>query len=283
MEHIWEKALSRAVFDEFAGKGVVIAGVGEDNIGAALVEGFHFLGSKVTAIGYDREPLDKLAEQLDAKKLTDVSSIHVISADLTVEQARKSAIDEACDVAPPVSFISTLGNDKRVKLRDLSQDQLRKLSLINWEVPILMGASFIEPVRNAGGGSICLFSSHHGFHLIDREMMAYGGSKAALDNAIVRLAHEAAEDNTPDNSVRVIGIRPGWVQSKPQMDRFPGAFADAARSQLIPSEMRPHDLVPQVVALVSRIFGGLTSGVTIPLDNGRAEGPVRNNVFPPRI
>lgn len=282
MDHVWTKALSRAVFDEFVGKGVVIAGVGENNIGSALAEGFHFLGSKVTVMGHDPAPLKKLAEQLAHKKIAKTHPLHIIAADLTDEQARKGAVKEACDVAEPVSFISTLGNDKRVEMGDLGQDLFQKLHLINCIVPVSMAADFLEPIRKSGGGCVGLFSSHHGSDLVDPAMMAYGTAKAGLDNAITRLAKIAAALNEPDNAVRVIGLRPGWVQSEAQRLRFPGAFAEAARSQLLPQEMLPHDLVAPVIASVSRVFGGLTSGVTLPIDGGYSSHPVRDRVFPSR-
>lgn len=280
MTSSWEKALSRDVFSEFVGKHVMIAGVGRDNIGAALAEGFHYLGSHVTAIGHERQALEILAAQLADKKLAGAHPLKIIAADLTDDAQRTAALDDALSDSPPVAFISTLGNDTRVKLPEMSASQLRRLSLINWEVPVLMAASVIAPMRQAGGGCICLFSSHHGSgHLVDRDLMAYGASKAALENAVVRLAHEAAELNTPENIVRVIGLRPGWVQSALQRARFPGAFEEATRTQLIPTEMHPHDLIAQVVAHTSHIFGGLTSGVTLPIDNGRTESPVRDKVF----
>lgn len=276
MNALWKKALSREVFSEFVDKAVIIAGVGHENIGAALAEGFHYLGSHVIVIGNDAPALEALAAQLAQQSLPGTHPLRVITADLTDDSQRAAAMAQALSGPPPVAFISTLGNDARVKLQAMTPAELRRLSLINWEIPLLMATGMIEPVRKAGGGCICLFSSHHGGgHLVDRELMAYGASKAALENAVIRLAHEAAHDNTPQHPVRVIGLRPGWVQSAPQRARFDGAFEEATHSQLIPTEMCPHDLIPQVVAHVSRIFGGLTSGAILPIDNGRTERPIR--------
>jgi NAD(P)-dependent dehydrogenase (short-subunit alcohol dehydrogenase family) len=84
-----------------------------------------------------------------------------------------------------------------------------------------MAASLIEPIRTAGGGAICLFCSHHGAAPIDRSAMAYGASKAALDNAITRLAHEAAVENTPEVSVRVSASAPAGFSRRRNLRHSP--------------------------------------------------------------
>lgn len=126
----WERALSPDVYTEFQDRRVIIAGVGANNIGAALAEGFHALGAKVAIIGYDRDPLTKLADHLDEKaKAQAMPRTHrpdAFAADLTKEEARRDVIANIiASAGMPVAFVSTLGNDKRTPLAELSQDQLR--------------------------------------------------------------------------------------------------------------------------------------------------------------
>ena len=50
---VWNETLSRDLYREFAGRGVIITGVGDGNIGAALADAFHWLGARIALLGND--------------------------------------------------------------------------------------------------------------------------------------------------------------------------------------------------------------------------------------
>src|SRR4051812_26102231 len=110
MRNSWEGYFAPAIRREFEDKGVIIAGVGDRNIGAALANGFHWLGAKVAVMGHLTEPLELLADALQTRGNTEAHQTYrpvPIAADLTVESARIDALDRACKaVGAPYAFIS---------------------------------------------------------------------------------------------------------------------------------------------------------------------------------
>jgi len=279
----WEDCFAAKIRQEFEGKGVIIAGVNEGNIGAMLSDAFHALGARVAMIGHQAEPLHELAASLDKRTVaTGQPSFRpvAIPANLLNKEERLAALAQAlAGTGTPVAFISTLGQDKRLPLDDIDEDQLGMLTKINFEVPALMARDMIMEMRKGGGGVVSLFTSHHGGLLNDIAMLGYAPAKAAIDKSVKLLAHWAGSTNTPDNIIRVLGIRPGWIQTPAQKERFPGAFSEATRSQLVPLEMQPRDMAVPTITYLSRTVGGLSSGVIYDIDGGRAENPIRETLF----
>ncbi len=277
MEFDWQHSLSREYFREFQGRCVIVAG-GAAGIGAALVEALHWLGAKVAILDKSLDLTLSLAADLRGR--TDASfERHPplgITADLTDEKSRKSAIAEVCEkLGPPLAFISTLGYDSRVGLDDLDQAQAEMLMRINFIAPFFAARDVMQAMRQGGGGAICLFTSRHGSEIFEPDMTGYGAAKAALDSGIRRLAVRAGEGNTPDNIIRVFGFCPGWVQSEAQKARFTKQnFIDAAQEQLVPLGMQPEDIVPSVIFALSR-HAQLISGTTLRVDAG--EGQIKSS------
>ncbi|MDB5490689.1 MAG: 3-oxoacyl-ACP reductase [Micavibrio sp.] len=284
MPENWNNCFAENIRREFSGKGVVIAGVNEGNIGAMLSDAFHALGARVVMIGHEEKPLQELAASLTQRPAQSTQPSYapiVITADLLDTGERLAATAKAIEATgAPAAFISTLGQDKRIPLGEIDEGQLNSLTKINFQVPVLMARDMILEMRKVGGGVVSLFTSHHGGLLHDTDMLGYAPAKAAIDKSIKLLAQWAGATNTPDNIIRVIGIRPGWIQTPAQKERFPDAFTEATKSQLIPLEMKPRDMVIPGITYLSRTVGGLSSGVIYDIDCGRSENEVRKETFP---
>jgi galactose dehydrogenase len=270
MSRKWEDRLSRDYFGEFKGRGVIVAG-GASGIGAALVDGLHWLGAKVAIVDKSAEAGAALAKELSQR---DGRVPAVISGDLGVEEERQKAVADAIlAVETPVAFVSTLGFDSRVAFDSLTQEQTELLMRVNFIAPLFAARDVMPAMRKAGGGAICLFTSRHGSEIFEPDMTGYGCAKAALDSGIKRLALKAGEGNIPGNVIRVFGFCPGWVQSDNQKARFsPKQFEDAAREQLVPTGMLPEDIVPSIIFGLSR-HAALLTGTTLRFDGG--EGQIR--------
>lgn len=266
----WTGVLSREFYQEFKDKTVVIAG-GASGMGAALSNGFHWLGAKVVILDKNEEQARTLADQLGQSEHGHCPVI--LCGDLSVEQERKKIIARIVEGGHnPACFISTIGYDKRIDLQSHLQDDLEMLLRINFIAPIMLATDLVEPIRKSGGGSICLFTSHHGDDLFDTHLMGYGAAKAALNNGIMRLAKFAARNNTKENSVRVFGLCPGWVQTENQTSRFKtDEFDQEVRKQLIPTGMKAEDVVPFVISCLSQRNAALLSGTILNYDAGAGQ------------
>ena len=271
----WEENLSRSLFREFAGRGVIITGVGMGNIGGALADAFHWLGAKTALLGHDPEVLNSVARAFNRRDSSGVT-LHkplLVGSDLTIERNWQNALEQSFTaVGSPYVFINCMANDRRVGLADIEQAELEELHRINFIVPILMARNVIREMRRGEGGSVCLFSSHHAAGLNDPSLVGYGPAKAALDKGIRLLADWAAQEQTEMNIIRVNGERPGWVATPAQRARFDEAvIEDATRKQRIPGVMGPYDIVPQMIAHIARVTGGWSSGTIYETDGGRSD------------
>lgn len=269
MQQNWDDSLSREYFSGFRGKGAIVAG-GASGIGAALVEGLHWLGARVAILDKSADVGRGVAARLAAR---DKSNAPVaIAADLSAETERRRAMEEAFRaVGAPTVFVSTLGHDARVAFDGLTQDQAEQMMRVNFFAPFFAARDVMPAMRQAGGGAICLFTSRHGSEIFEPDMTGYGSAKAALDSGIRRLAVKAGEGNTPENMIRVFGFCPGWVQTEAQKGRFSSAqFEQAAREQLIPVGMKPEDVVPAIIFALSK-HATLLSGTTLRYDGGEGQ------------
>jgi NAD(P)-dependent dehydrogenase (short-subunit alcohol dehydrogenase family) len=274
------KILSPQDYPEFKKRAVFILG-GANGMGAALVEGFLSLGAKVGIFDKDRTQAEALAQSLASREASSASPTflpRVFAADLAVESERERVLDTAVrELGPPKTVVCTIGLDRRVDFGTVKQGELEELIRINGLAPILAARQLIGPIREGGGGSICLFTSRHASQIFEPETIGYGGGKALLESGIQRLAQFAGSENTSEIAIRVFGFCPGWVQTENQIRKFTADNFEAARAeQLIPLDMRAEDIVRPVVFLCSS-QAGLSSGQIFQYDGGEGRiAPTRS-------
>jgi NAD(P)-dependent dehydrogenase (short-subunit alcohol dehydrogenase family) len=275
----WNDTLSRTLYREFSGRGVIITGVGKDNIGAALADVFHWLGAKTALLGRQEPVLSTLSESLHKRQDKDFRTYKPFyhAADLSNENEWKSTLKKSyAAIGAPYVFVNCMANDRRVDLNDINQEELEELHRINFIVPILMARDVIKEMRRGEGGCVCLFSSHHAAGLNDPMLLGYGPAKAALDKGITLLADWAGKEQTEMNIIRVNGERPGWVATPAQLKRFDKkVIEEETRKQRIPGVMGPYDIVPQIISHIARVTGGWSSGTIFETDAGRADNYLR--------
>jgi len=265
MQRYPTEILSREGYPKFESTTVLILGRA-NGIGAALVGGFSSLGAKVGIIDRDGARVEALAQSLAPHEVSSTLSIfppRVFAADLAVESERERVLDTAVrELGPPKTVVCTIGLDRRVDFGTVKQVELEELIRINGLAPILAARQLMAPMRDGGGGSICLFTSRHGSEIFEPDMIGYGGGKAFLESGIQRLAQFASSENTPESAIRVFGFCPGWVQTENQLRRFTNdKFKAAQAEQLIPVDMRPEDIVRPVVFLCSSQAGLYTGQI----------------------
>jgi NAD(P)-dependent dehydrogenase (short-subunit alcohol dehydrogenase family) len=265
------KILSRHSYPEFEGQTVFILG-GANGIGAALVEGFLSLGAKVGIVDRDGTRARALAQSLDPHDASSASPTfvpRVFAADLAIESERERALSTAVrELGSPKTVVCTIGLDRRVDFETVKQGELEDLIRINGLAPILAARQLFTPMREGGGGSVCIFTSRHAREIFAPDMLGYGGGKAFLESGIQRLAQFVGRENTSENIIRIFGFCPGWVQTENQLSRFTNdKFESAKAEQLIPVEMRAEDIVRPVVFLCSS-QAGLYTGQIFQYDAG---------------
>ncbi|MDR3425238.1 MAG: SDR family NAD(P)-dependent oxidoreductase [Alphaproteobacteria bacterium] len=237
----WGDRLVRKQYEEFANQHIIIAG-GATGIGEQLVSAFHWLGARVSVLDKDKAPSSR-----DGR-------VRCYQANLAVEKKREKAIQSALNkFGNPKIFISTVGIDERVGFDALTQDKFEKLYAANFIAPFFTAKSLLKPMREGGGGTMCLFTSEHGSRISEPDLTPYGIAKASINNAVPRLAAFVGEENSPDNYIRIFAFCPGWTQTENQKRRFPQKVVeDSARKEhLIPLVIQPEDMVEPVLFNVS--------------------------------
>jgi len=271
MQHDSRKILSRQDYPEFESKTVLILG-GANGIGAALVKGFLSLGAKVGIVDRDGTRAEALAQGLDPYEASSASPTflpRVFAANLAIESERERALDTALrELGSPKTVVCTIGLDRRVDFETVKQGELEDLIRINGLAPILAARQLIASMREGGGGSVCIFTSRHGSKIFQPDMLGYGGGKAFLESGIQRLAQFVGRKNTSENTIRIFGFCPGWVQTENQLSKFThDNFESAKAEQLIPVDMRAEDIVRPVIFLCSS-QAGLYTGQIFQYDGG---------------
>ena len=156
---------------------------------------------------------------------------------------------------------------------------IEKVSADDWDrtIAVLLRAVFlgikyaVEPMRNAGGGSIISTSSIASFL-----PSPYGAAYAAAKGAVISLTRAAALQLGPDR-IRVNCICPGAINT-PIWGSMPGFSDPAAVAQVldhvqaIPRVGRPEDIASMVLFLASDESEWVTGQAMI-VDGGLTVGP----------
>lgn len=146
----------------------------------------------------------------------------------------------------------------RASLLEANLDQLRRLSAIHVETPVLL-TQRLAPLLRLAGGSVIVMSDQQIEHP-PSAYAAYSLSKAAITNAVKSLARELAPE------VTVNAIAPGvveWPEDMPQESR-----RKYLKGVPLARAGTPQDVAQLVEFLCTR--GKYITGQTIRLDGGRS-------------
>lgn len=202
-----------------AGKSVIVLGAGATgNMGQCIARHFAAEGAKVMVAGRTEGTMPALAKEIGGEwTLCDITS--KADNDALVEKTVKAF--GRVDVAVNASGYSVL-----TPILDTTQEQLEKLSAVQFVGPFLFFQSLIRAMKDSGGGSIIQITSATAKIMLD-DHAPYRGTKAATDQVIRSIANEFGEFGIRANSVA-----PGLTDSP----MAAGAFAVPAIIDLFARE-----------------------------------------------
>lgn len=176
-------------------------------IGSSTAETLAGMGANLLLTGRDESRLADVRESAAAS-----SSGRVITqrADLTEKNERKrlltAANDEFGGVTMLVNAAGTGGS--RTAFEDLSEEELTRITEINYTATVLLTQAVYRELKKAGQGAIVNVSSLSGLRGT-YQSVPYCGSKFALTGFTQSLSLEAIE-----HDIRVNAVCPGWVDTK---------------------------------------------------------------------
>lgn len=230
---------------------VVLGASAEGGTGWAIAKALAAEGAKVVVGARRREPLERLAGQIEGLAV-------VCDA---CDPAQIGALAQtAVDTYGPLDFaVNSAGQPYVGSIRDIADAAIQRSLDINY----IGQVHFIRHMAAAmtRGGAITLISSAAAAQPVEARF-AYGCAKAALD-CLVRYA---AIEYGP-NGVRVNSILPGLIRTEMAASVFAKPGAEAAFTREIPLGRvgTPEDFA-EVVIWLSR--AGFVTGVNLPVSGG---------------
>jgi NAD(P)-dependent dehydrogenase (short-subunit alcohol dehydrogenase family) len=241
------------------GKIALITG-GGTGIGRAIAETFARAGARLVVGGRRRAPLEETVRSCGG-----AGAAVAVPGDVTVAADRARWLAAARDAFGGLdALVNCAGAVARRPFAETPDEEWRRLLEVNATAPILLARDAL-PLLRARRGSVIQISTGVSVRPV-RGLAAYGASKAALNQASLVLALEAAPH------VRVHVICPGGVDTPIFSTYLSDADADAARrwfTQATPLGRigRPEDVASAALFLVSDAAAFLT-GVILPVDGG---------------
>lgn len=184
------------------GKVVLITG-GGTGIGTAIAERFVNEGAKVCISGRRQSVLDRVAQSLPA------GTVSICAGDVTKFEDCERMVDTTISFGGKIDvLINNAAIDPGGAVLDLSPELWRQVIDINLTGPFLMTKAALQPMIQAGGGSIINISALGGSRCLPG-MPAYCTSKAGLNH----FTKQVALDYGPAN-VRCNVVSPGGTKTE---------------------------------------------------------------------
>ncbi|GAA4759411.1 SDR family NAD(P)-dependent oxidoreductase [Sphingomonas daechungensis] len=229
-------------------RALVLGASSEGGIGEAVARRLAQDGFSVVVAGRRREPLEKLAAEIDADVLT---------CDVTNEDSIEAMIDAA---GPLDVGINTAGTTDVGSIAKIKRERVEAQFALHVTGNLLFMKHAVA--RMGDGGSIILFSSLTA-RVPGTGLAAYAGAKAALEH-IVRIA---ALEFGP-RSIRVNAVAPGFTRT-PMTEAF---LADERIAGIYKNETALGQLTEpaQVASAVAWLASDdcFTTGETIAVSGG---------------
>lgn len=187
---------------KLAGKVALITG-GGTGIGADVAERFVKEGAKVCISGRRQSMLEKVAQALPAEKIA------ICAGDVTKFEDCERMVKTTLSFGGKIDvLINNAAIDPGGAVLDLSPELWRQVIDVNLTGPFLMTKAALQPMINAGGGSIINISALGGLRCLPA-MPAYCASKAGLNH----FTRQVALDYGPAN-IRCNVVCPGGTRTE---------------------------------------------------------------------
>ncbi|WP_278856245.1 SDR family oxidoreductase [Kocuria palustris] len=237
--------------DSFSGRAVLVTGA-SGGIGGATVRRLRKEGATVLAAGRDEEALAALAEETGARPLP---------FELTEEDSIRMAIEgRGLD-----GVVNCGGRGGAIeKPQDADVEVFDKVMAINARSALLVTKyASREMIRAGRGGAIVNVSSQASLVGLAGHI-AYGSSKAAMDNITRVSALELGEHSIRVNSVNptvVMTPMSAWYWGRPEIE---GPFLE----QMPLGRWATEDEIAGPIVFLLSSDAALISGVCLPIDGG---------------
>ncbi len=187
---------------KLAGKVALITG-GGTGIGTALTERFVEEGAKVCISGRRHSLLEKVTQSLPA------GTVAICAGDVTKFEDCERMVKTTISFGGKIDvLINNAAIDPGGAVLDLSPELWRQVIDINLTGPFLMTKAALQPMIDAGGGSIINISALGGLRCLPA-MPAYCASKAGLNH----FTKQVALDYGPRN-IRCNVVCPGGTKTE---------------------------------------------------------------------
>jgi NAD(P)-dependent dehydrogenase (short-subunit alcohol dehydrogenase family) len=239
---------------ELSGKTVLVTGA-SSGIGRQTCETVALLGAKVVATGRNADRLAETVKRLDG------NDHQQIIGDLSTASGR----NEVVAALPRIDgVVHCAGVSKFVPFKLITEEELRRIGIINYEAPVLLTQQLLKKRLVIDGGSILFISSIAGLTGTIGTAI-YAGTKGALMSVVRVLALECAS-----HKIRANCIAPGIVHTP-----MGGNIEDAMSSESFREYEKlfplgygtPQDVAHAVAFLLSDASRWVT-GTTLVLDGG---------------
>lgn len=176
---------------------VVVTG-GASNVGRGIVHGFAREGARIAICDIDEAQAEQVRDE--ALKLG-ASDVLVIAGDLTLEDAGKNAVSRVVERWGGIeALVNNAGwSDAEFFAKDQDRKRWQKTVEINLFTAIGMTQAALEPMREAGKGSIVFISSDAANGEIRQGL--YGMTKAGLIALTKTVAKEHGRHGIRSNAV----------------------------------------------------------------------------------
>ena len=243
---------------------IVLVTGGGTGMGLAMAKALAINGAKLVLAGNDPESLQAGVNTIAAL------GGEAISAPMDVRQDDmiRAAFDSIEATLGPVGVvINNAGIAHRDKATHLTRETLRNVMAVNVEGAFMVAQEAARRmIRDGRGGSIINISSVLS-EMAQRQVSAYGASKAAVSQMTRCLALEWAK-----HGIRVNEIRPGWFETDLTAPFLKGPGAGVMAGQNPTGRLGDmHDLDGVVLLLASKASAYMT-GSSITVDGGHSIG-----------
>ncbi|MBU2484661.1 MAG: SDR family oxidoreductase [Alphaproteobacteria bacterium] len=243
---------------------IVLVTGGGTGMGLAMAKALAINGAKLVLAGNDPDSLQAGVNTIAALGGQAIS----VPMDVRQDDMIRAAFDSIEATLGPVGvLINNAGIAHRDKATHLARETLRNVMAVNVEGAFMVAQEAARRmIRDGRGGSIINISSVLS-EMAQRQVSAYGASKAAVSQMTRCLALEWAK-----HGIRVNEIRPGWFETDLTAPFLKGPGAGVMAGQNPTGRLGDmHDLDGVVLLLASKASAYMT-GSSITVDGGHSIG-----------